>query len=300
MKHGIEYVPPLPLLHQGQSASLYIMLLDIRTGKNNLLPSSEPLYTGERNVMSRYRNSPIVEAVCEFRFSPDTPWEQDLPERFYRSVKDRLPIRESKKEQAFQIKTNPTGIEGHRFETIDIQVFLAEDRKMLVQLGPRRLSVNCIRPYPSWDGFRPAIHQAYETVTSLTGAKKLDRIGLLYVDKIEIPGKNIRLEDYFTFYPHRGEGLPHNIMNFMVGCDFSYNGNRDICRLKLTRAMPEKQNSSAYLLTTDYFLAKKNAVTPGDALAWVEEAHTAAKSLFKGCVTERLEEIFNQEEQHGV
>lgn len=250
--------------------------------------------------MSRYRDSPIVEAVCEFWFSPDTPWEQDLPERFYGSVKNQLPIRESKKKQALQIKTNPTGIEEHSLETIDIQIFLAEDRRMLVQFSPRRLSINCIRPYPSWDGFRAVIRQAYETVVSLTGAKRLDRIGLLYVNKIEIPGKNIKLKDYFMFYPYRGDELPQNTMNFMVGCDFPYNENRDICRLKLTRAMPEKQNSSAYLLTTDYFLAKKNTVKPEDALTWVEEAHTVAKSLFKGCVTEQLEEIFNQEEQHGI
>jgi len=245
--------------------------------------------------MNDYRNPPIVEAVCEFRFSSDTPWEQDLPDRFYDAVKDHFPIRESKKGQSLEIKANNTGIEGHRVETIDIQVFLAQDRRMLIQLGPRGLSINCLRPYPSWEGFRPLICQAYETISSLTSVSGLDRIGLLYVDKIEIPGEKIRLEDYFTFYPHLGEGLPQDLMNFMVGCDFAYR-DRDVCRLKLTRAMPEKPSNSAYLLTTDYFLARKDTVKPREACAWVEEAHAAVKSLFKGCITKKLEEIFNQEE----
>jgi len=246
--------------------------------------------------MNDYRNPPIVEAVCEFRFSSDTPWEQDLPDRFYDAFRDHFPIRESRKGQSLEIKANATGIEGHRVEAIDIQIFLAQDRRMLIQLGPRALSIHCLRPYPSWDVFGPMIRRAYETIDSLTGGiRGFDRIGLLYVDKIEIPGETVRLEDYFAFYPHLGERLPQDVENFMVGCDFAYKG-RDICRLKLTLAMPEKQNTQAYLLTTDYFLAQKDTVKPDDACAWVEEAHTAVKELFKGCITEKLEEIFDQEE----
>jgi uncharacterized protein (TIGR04255 family) len=245
--------------------------------------------------MIRYRNPPVVEAVCEFRFSADTLWEQDLPERFYDAVKDQLPIRESREKRAFQVKATSEGIEARGLETVDIPIFLAEDRRTFIQVSPRGLSIHRLKPYRSWEDFRPTITLAYNAITSLTDVTGFDRVGLLYVDKIEIPGDDIRLADYFTFYPHCGEGLPGDVINFMVGCDFSYNGNRDICRLKLTRAMPERQNTSAYLLTTDYFLAQRSAVKPENALVWVEEAHTTAKTLFKGCVTEKLEEIFNQD-----
>lgn len=245
--------------------------------------------------MKNYRNPPIIEAVCEFRFSSDTPWEEGLPNRFYDAIKDSFPIRESRKGQSLEIKTNNTGIEGHKVETIDIHVFLTKDRRMLIQLGPRGLSIHCLRPYPSWKVFSPMIRRAYEVITSLTDVRGFDRIGLLYIDKIEIPGERIRLEDYFTFYPHLGEGLPQDVENFMIGCDFAYR-DQDICRLKLTQAMPEKTNTLAYLLTTDYFLARKDTVKPDDACAWVEEAHTEVKALFKGCITKKLEEIFEQEE----
>lgn len=244
--------------------------------------------------MSSYRNPPIVEAACEFRFSADTPWEQNLSERFYDAIKERFPIQESRKEQAIQIKASSKGVAEHRLETIEMPVFLAGDRKVLVQIGPRRLSIHRLKPYHSWEDFRLTIDQAYDTITSLTSVAGFDRIGLLYVDKIEIPGNDIKLADYFTFYPHCGEGLPGNVMNFIVGCDFSYNENRDICRLSLTRAMPERQDTSAYLLTTDYFLARRNTIEPQNALVWVEEAHNAAKTLFRGCITEKLEEIFNE------
>ncbi len=244
--------------------------------------------------MSRYRNPPIVEAVCEFRFSADTPWEQNLSERFYDAVKERFPIRESRREQIIQIKTDNKGTTEHRLEAIETPIFLAGDRRTLIQIGSRRLSIHRLKPYRSWDDFRLTINQAYDTITSLTKATGFDRIGLLYVDKIEIPGDDIKLADYFTFYPHCGEGLPGDVMNFMVGCDFSYNQNRDVCRLSLTRAMPERQGASAYLLTIDYFLARRNTVEPQNALMWVDEAHNMIKTLFGGCATEKLEEIFTE------
>ncbi len=243
--------------------------------------------------MSRYRNPPIVEAVCEFRFSADTPWAQNISEQFYETVKESFPIQESSKRQAIRIKTSDEEIEGHRLETIEIPIFLARDRRMLVQIGPRKLSIHRLKPYQSWKDLSTAINLAYNTITSLTNVAGLNRISLLFVDKIEIPGDDIRLADYFTFYPHCGEGFPGDVMNFMVGCDFSYNGNRDICRLSLTRAMQERQNTSAYLLTTDYFLARKNAVKPQEALVWIEEAHTTVVALFESCITEKLMEIFS-------
>ena len=246
--------------------------------------------------MTRYRNPPIVEAVCEFRFSSDTPWEKDLPQRFYEVVKEQFPLREFKNGQELQIKASGAGIEEHRVEAIEIPIFLKEDRRALIQFGSRALSIHCLKPYPSWKGFLPIIHQVYTTIQSLTTIQKIDRISLLYVDKIEIPGERIRLEDYFKFCPNTGDALPKDILNFMVGCDFSYKEKRDICRLKLTRAMPEDQNSSMFLLTTDYFLAQRNTVKPQDALSWLEDAHIEVTSLFKGCITETLEELFNKEE----
>jgi uncharacterized protein (TIGR04255 family) len=35
----------------------------------------------------KYRSPPLVEALCEFRLTPDTPWDMTIPGLFYETVK---------------------------------------------------------------------------------------------------------------------------------------------------------------------------------------------------------------------
>jgi hypothetical protein len=245
--------------------------------------------------MSQYQNPPIIEALCEFRFSKDTKWDPTIPGILYENVKTQYPLKESRIDQQFEIKKDKNGnlqqnlkIGGQK------AIFLAENRQSLIQIGQRILSINCLKPYPGWDTFKERIEFAYKTINDLTKIQEIDRISLVYVDKIEIPGTIVEMEKYFKFYPFLSPELPQTHNAFMVGCDFPYKNNRDICKLQLNTAISEKKDSCAFLLTTEYFLAKKGSITPEKALQWVDESHTTVKGLFKGCITEKLEDLFGR------
>jgi uncharacterized protein (TIGR04255 family) len=78
----------------------------------------------------------------------------------------------------------------------------------------------------------------------------------------------------------------------MVGVQLPYHDNRDFCKLQLTSAMATKKDHVAFLMTTEYSLAKKNAIPSDKALGWMEDAHATIRQLFKGCITEKLEDVF--------
>ena len=246
--------------------------------------------------MVSYKNPPIVEAVCEFRFSKNTVWDSHIPSKLYEKIKDEFPNTEKRKEQHLKINTTEKGIENSHLESTDRCVYLNNERTILIQIAPRMISISCLKPYPSWEVFREKIKLAYDILGELTEINEIDRIGLVYVDKIEIPEKRVELEEYFKFYPHLSNELPQVIGNFIIGCDFVYNEGRDLCRLQLTKAMPEKKENNAFLLTTDYFTAKVNSVKPGDAINWIEDAHIEIKKIFIGCITEKSEDLFNKED----
>jgi uncharacterized protein (TIGR04255 family) len=243
--------------------------------------------------MSQYRNPPIVEAICEFRFSHDTKWDPTITGLLYEKLKKEFPIKESRLEQEIQIKGDQKGIK-HRIIPTQKAVFLKENRLSLVQIGQNLLAINCLKPYPGWDAFRPQIKQAYDAISEITEITGIDRIALVYIDKMDIPEKQIDMKDYFKFYPQLGGELPQTHNNFVIGCDFPYNKNRDICKLQLTSALPEKKENLAFLLTTEYFLARKKSIPPAEAMDWINEAHTVLKGMFKGCITEKMENIFGR------
>lgn len=247
--------------------------------------------------MVEYKNSPIREAVCEFRFSKDTEWNKDLPSKLYDIVKSEFPIKEIRKEHRlevkFEAKPQKKGVRNPKIEHSDRFLFLDKERKFIIQIAPKMISVNALKPYPSWKIFNEKIGYAYNKINELTDVRGIERIGLIYVNKIDVPEKLSDLKDYFRFYPQMPENLNLNVGNFNLGCDFTFDGGNDMCRVQLGRAIPEKKDGMAFLLSTDYFTAKPGSISPGDALSWTQNAHDEIKKIFKGCITEKMESLFN-------
>lgn len=241
----------------------------------------------------KYKNPPIVEAISEFRFSKETPWDPTIPGSVYERIKEHFPVKENKIEQQLSLKADASGL-SQNFSTTPRAVMLSKDKASLVQVGQRLISINHLKPYAGWENFRPKIELAYDTICEVTEIKGIDRLALVYVDRIEIPGDNIEMGEYYKFYPYLGSGLPQTHANFSVACAFPYHDERDFCKLQLTAAMPTKKDHLATLLTTEYFLMKKKSVSPDNAIEWMEQAHTKVRELFKGCITEKLENIFER------
>jgi uncharacterized protein (TIGR04255 family) len=244
--------------------------------------------------MTQYRNPPIVEAVCELRFSSQTKWPSELVDQFYNAIRETFPERDRIIDHQLKVQITPDKARS-KTEKNERAVFLTKDRRMFIQFGERVVSIHRLKPYPSWENFRPVIEQVYTVLSELTQIAGIDRVGLLYVDKIEIPGTEISLKEYFRFRPVFEELDQPLFVNFLVGVDLPYEGERDLCRLQLTRTIAEQQGHSAFLLTTDYFLRKRQGIPPNDVPAWLKGAHDEIKVLFKTCITKKLEKIFQGE-----
>jgi uncharacterized protein (TIGR04255 family) len=241
----------------------------------------------------KYKYPPIVEAICEFRFSKETNWDPTIPGSVYEKVKDQFPNKESRLEQQVEFKSGDAGFNQNLIAS-QKALMLSPDRTSLIQVGQHLLSINHLKPYVGWEHFRPKIKMAYDTLGKIVEIKGIDRMALVYIDRIEIPGKRIDMKEYFKFYPHLGPELPQDLNNFMVGVEIPYREKRDSCRLQLTSAMTTKKDHLAFLLTTEYYLVKQKSVEPDTALDWMEDAHTTVHRLFQGCITEKLEDLFGR------
>lgn len=241
----------------------------------------------------RYRNSPIVEALCEFQFEPDSPWDLAMPGLVYGKLQDTFPKRRQARQLAVAISAGPKGVE-QQVRTTDRMQFLREDEKALVQVGPYLLAVNHLKPYPSWQEFVPLIKKGFSSYCDIVGPKSIHRVGLRYINRIEVPGQGIELEDYFEFRPFIGPSLPQEFGPFVVGIQVSYEGSRDILKLQLTNASVETPDTVAMILDLDYFLVKPGEVALDSVLEWVGVAHNYVEEAFEACITDRLRRMFEE------
>jgi len=51
----------------------------------------------------KYKNPPIVEALCEFQFVPGQPWDITIAGMLYERIKDEFPIKQQHAEVQIHI-----------------------------------------------------------------------------------------------------------------------------------------------------------------------------------------------------
>ncbi len=241
----------------------------------------------------KYENPPLIEAVCEFRLTPDTAWDLTIPGLLYENIKERFPRREQRLIHELEITTGPEGIQ-QQVRTSERIFLFAKDDRMFVQLGPRLVAINCLKPYPTWDGYKPEIKRVFESLNQIIEIRGLQRIGLRYINRIDIPGSSIKLEDYFEFYLFLGPRLPQAIASFIGGSEFIYANGRDRCRVQLMSAPPMVPQTSSFTLDIDYFLSQAKGVEVQRAITWVEEAHDYVEEVFEGCINDSLRKLFKE------
>jgi len=238
----------------------------------------------------RYRTPPVVEAVCEFQFEPDS-WDLAVPGLVYGKVRDSFPKRRSGKVVSVKLSQDEETIQ-QRIE--DRVRFLSEDEKALLQLGAHFLAINRLKPYSSWAQFRDLVNAGLSAYREVASPKGIRRVGLRYINRIEFMEEPAELEDYFLFRPYISPELPQDFNSFISGMEIPFEDGRDILRIQLTSTAAKKPAVLAAILDLDYFLVRQDAVELDKALEWLDVAHGHVLDCFEASLTDRLKKTFEE------
>jgi hypothetical protein len=228
-------------------------------------------------VKRKYRNPPIIEVVCEFQFSSDSPWDLTVPGLVYEQLKETFPRKVQ--EELLTVRL-PSGVSAPpnlvpQLHSEQRMRFVRLDERAFVLLGKHVLSINHLQPYPSWEQYLPLIEQAFTAYQSVARPEGIHRIGLRYINRIAIPESDVQMSDYFVLFP--------------------YVQDRDLLKVELATGVSDTSQQLGAFLDFDYFLAQPGAVAPSEALKWVSHGHDVIERSFEACVTERLRNQFDEE-----
>lgn len=245
-------------------------------------------------MSKKYKNPPIVEAICEFQFE-DSSWDLATPGLVYEKVRNTFPIRRQAERVTVNISASPEQF-GPQFGTVSLMQFIRKDEKALLQIGSHLLSVSVLKPYPSWPRFLPLIKRGFNAYRDVVVPKGIHRIGLRYINHIEVPDQGVKLEDFFEFRPYVGPNLPQDFGTFALGVQMPYEKGRDILHVQLA-SLPRSDASidkATVLLSLDYFLLKPAEVSLEEAFTWVDIAHSHIEEAFEACLTGNLRHSFKE------
>jgi uncharacterized protein (TIGR04255 family) len=244
-------------------------------------------------MKKRYKNSPLIEATCEFQFEQDAPWNPNIEGL----ISEKLHATFPKWHQVAQINTFISAtpeITEPLSEASHLIQFLRNDEQAIIQIGPHTLAVSHLKPYPSWSEFLALIDGTLKTYREVANPKRLDSIRLHYINRIEIIGEDIRLGDYFEFSPFVGKRMPQSFGAFIVGIQVPYENERDILRLQSRNISIEQPNLAVIILELSYVLMKPGEVALDDINGWLNMAHSRIEESFEACITDQLRNIFEE------
>jgi uncharacterized protein (TIGR04255 family) len=241
-------------------------------------------------VNKQYKKPPIIEALCEFQFGQDTPWDLTIPGLVYEKISDIFP----KRSQIARVAMSPSRKEtGPQIDTTPLMRFTSEDEKTLIQVGTHLLTINYLNSYSSWEDFLSLIRKGYEAYCEVAPPKSIHRIGLRYINNFQIKGKTT-LEDFFNFYPYIGPDLPQTIGSFVTFVQLPFENARDILNLQLASLTGITDDSNNIRLDLDYFLAQSEKIQLSEIFSWIDTAHTQVEKTFEACITDKLRKTFEE------
>ncbi len=242
----------------------------------------------------KYRNPPVVEALCQFQFIPTRTWDMTIPGLMYEKTKSKFPHRQQRIGIGLQFRQTETGVE-HKIEPAPPRVqFYAKDRTSLIQIGPDLLAVNQLRPYPTWARFKPKILYSLQMYQKVANPKGFKLIGLRYINKIKIPAKTIEMSDYFKIYPAIPDNLPQTHSTFISRVEIPYMDERDRMLLTLASEPSEAKDTLLLVLDIDYIMLKPEAVRINASAKWIEQAHSAIETAFESSITDKTRALFDK------
>jgi uncharacterized protein (TIGR04255 family) len=241
-----------------------------------------------------YPAPPLVEALCEFQFLPAEPWDITVPGRLYERVREEFPEREQHATLRVGFQQQEGGLE-QRLEMPPRMRLVRSDRSALIQVGPDLLAVNQLRPYPTWGPFRELVLSTLERYVEIARPLGLKRIGLRYINEIEVPAEKVELKDYFGYYPHLPASLPQEHGEFVARVALPYEEERDRLQVTLSSKPMAQAGHVAFILDLDYAAVRSGSVELTALPEWLEAAHSRVELVFEACITEATRKLFRED-----
>jgi len=247
--------------------------------------------------MSRvYENSPIVEALCEFRFEPSQRWDWAVPGLFYNEVKQEFPIRRQFNPFPIDVRAeSQQGLVQNVVSNVERMQFVRQDERALVQVGPDLMSVHHLKPYSNWKTFKQMIGQSLDVYKRVADPKSITRVGLRYINRLEMPADQmIKIERFLLAVPTVPYNVPQDFTSWWQRVEIPFVRANGLLIIQSGSLLEEGQANVTFLLDLDFVTLQADLVALDGTLEWVDRAHDEIEATFEACLTDETRRLIGE------
>lgn len=241
------------------------------------------------------KKAPIAEAVFDLRARADEPWKESEVASFLKGKLPEYPNGQSIGSFAFRMEmgssevinkqngtsSGPVAWEGLKLST--------QDGRQIASFTRDGFAFSRLQPYTKWEPFRDEALRLWAIHAEISKATEIRRIGIRFINRIEVPLESPRVEDYFEGFASVPGGYP---TSSFIHHDVLEIPEKPYC-VNLVRTLqrsssPDQPNVMALILDIDVFTIEPIGVGSSIINRHIEEMRAVKNDLFFRCITERV------------
>jgi len=239
----------------------------------------------------RYQRNPLVEVICQVRFSKILRIEKEPPYEVQEAIRSDYPDLEIAQgvEVAMPMAGNAPPIAISRGQAYE---FLSKDRTWKLVLTGDFIALSTTA-YTTWGIFREKFIRAVETITQKYTISSFTRIGLRYQDVVVRSELDLSGKPWVELLRHEFAGalvakdfIEQDINEALSVITFSLGGDAGICRLRHGLARKGDSKELGYLIDADFFTERQTEVGNGGVI--LDDFNREAGRLFRWCIGNTL------------
>lgn len=242
------------------------------------------------NPHPSYRNPTIAEALCEIHFSlPDgESWKASLAGNLFKKVQNEFPEMEPTTEIGLQFELGPQRIGHPLLPPRQRTRFKHKDRPLMLQLGPNVFTVNVLPKYAGWGNMRKDVLGAWRQATNVLNPERITRIGLRYINKVNITEDNETPNEWFKASDYLPEAVLRSKGSFLSRVESQIDAENRIIVTLAEGQSDDKEHKRGIIFDIDRILQKDIPIEDKVLLSEMDNLHEHVWEIFKTVQTERL------------
>ena len=246
--------------------------------------------------MQPYPNPPIKEAIVEIKTEPLPTSCLDTIEKLHDRIKKEYP--EKKKRTRYQGSINISEAEGISSFAKNLGpdgfLFTGKDGLQVVQYLLDGFVFSRLRPYPSegWPSIRPEIEHLWKIYQDVIKPSQIIRIGMRYINQIDIPSAQVDLEDYFSEPPRVPQGLEQTLEHFLTRLVVSQPQIQGKSIISQILAPSSQPGFTSIILDIDVLTEKPMNADTTQIMSTLDRFRHLKNEIFKQSVKPKTEELF--------
>ncbi|MFC3429952.1 MULTISPECIES: TIGR04255 family protein [Sphingobium] len=245
----------------------------------------------ERASDPQYTAPPIIEAVIEFRFANGLP-DADLSKigkRLKRSYANQL----DGQNVEFQFNIEAQHADFSTKPTIRLS---SEDQADIAVIQQQTLTWSRLAPYLGWDSFIERVRSDAEEVHKIVGPFRLDRIGVRYINRIDVPlnkDGGAPYGEYLAINIDIPESI-QSVKNYAWRFEYQVPDSDLLAILQSAIVSPEVPNTGAFILDVDVVASQNIPLRIDEIFIKLEEMRRAKNRFFEMSIRDEARRMFDK------